>query len=70
MRFELLGAAEQFGSAGPAGVDTFRGGVGVLADEGAFGAGLAQDGELLRRQFFAPLALGVRDLRCAVDAIV
>ncbi|ERB52957.1 hypothetical protein N806_17545 [Rhodococcus sp. P27] len=70
MRFELFGAAEQFGSARTAGVNAFRGGVGVLADERAFGAGLAQDGELLRSQLFAPLALGVRDLRCAFDAIV
>src|ERR1700694_3890229 len=58
MGFELLGAAEQLGTAGPALVDAFGVGVGVLAGERTLGAGLAQHREFLRRQLLAPLVVG------------
>src|SRR3984957_5770024 len=57
MGFELLGAAEQFGTARPALVDAFGLGVGVLTGERALGAGPSQYVELLRVEFLAPLVV-------------
>ena len=51
--------SKQLGVAGLAGVDALGLGVGVLADEGALGAGLAQHGVLLRRELLAPLLVGL-----------
>ena len=44
-------------------VDAFGLGVGVLTDERALGAGLAQHGELLRRELLAPFVVGQLNLR-------
>ena len=57
MRFEFLGAPEQFGATGPALVDTFGLGVGVLADEGPLGARFAQDGVFGGGELLAPPSL-------------
>jgi hypothetical protein len=66
MRFELLGAAEQFGSAGAALVDAFGGGVGVFADARALGTGLTQNRVLLGCQLLPPLRVGELDGRSGI----
>ena len=58
MGFEFLGAAEQLGATGPALVDAFGLGVGVLAGEGPLGAGLAQHGEFVGGELLTPLVVG------------
>src|SRR5207237_3888210 len=62
VRIELVIAAKQLSPAGAATVDADRLGVGVLADVRGFGGGLAQHGELGRRQLGAPFILGFLDL--------
>jgi hypothetical protein len=57
VRFELLGAAEQFRSAGAARVHAFGLGVRVLTDMWRFGACLPEHVVLLGRQMRAPLAV-------------
>src|SRR3954447_18999654 len=61
---ELGVRAEQLGVAGPAAVDAFGLGVGVLAGERPLGAGLAQDGVLLPAQLLVPLGVGLLDWVC------
>jgi hypothetical protein len=62
VRVELGLGAEQFGAAGSAGVGADGLGVDVLTGPRPFGAGLAQDGVLLRRELRAPLLVGLDDL--------
>src|SRR5580704_2211190 len=57
MGFELFGAAEQFGAAGPALVDAVGLGIGVFAGERALSPGPSQHVELLRIEFLAPLVV-------------
>ncbi len=62
MRVELGGAAEQFGVAGPAAVDTLGLGVGVFADKGRLGARFPQDVELPGAELDPPLLVGQSEL--------
>src|SRR5699024_4146665 len=55
---ELLGGAEQLRPTAPAGVHPGGLGVGVFADEGPLGAGLAQHLVLRLAEAFTPLGLG------------
>src|SRR5580693_2611402 len=63
MGFELLGAAEQLGTTGPAFVDAGGFGVRVLTGERAFGPGASQDVEFLRVELLAPLVIAELDAR-------
>src|SRR5271156_3727673 len=63
MGLELLGAAEQFGTTGPALVDAGGLGVGVLTGERTLGAGATQDVEFLRVELLAPLVIAELDAR-------
>src|SRR5579871_6549229 len=60
---ELRPCIEQFGTAGRAPVDAVVVAVPVLAREGPFGAGAAEDGELLRRELRPPFVVAFDQFR-------
>src|SRR4051812_36826304 len=67
---ELGVRLEELGAAGLAGVDALGLGVGVLAGERSLGAGLAQYGVLLRREFLTPLLLALVHLVAHASTVV
>src|SRR4029077_15063931 len=67
---ELGVGLEQHVLARLAPVDTLGLGVGVLTHEGALGAGLAQDGVLLRRELLTPLLVGLLHLVAHASTVI